>query len=237
MLIELLTRRGYWEEAGAEDGTAGGGTDDDTLAGGDSGADDTGAAGAAGAAGGDDDGAGDTDGGDGDSADGDKDEDGSELHGAPEAYDPEGLTLPDGFELNDEALQAFDPIAKELDLSQAGLQKVVDAYAQIEQQRSESAAEQMLQTEESWLEAIKKDNEMGGDDWEKNLANVTLAVEKFGNDDLKDLLNTTRLGSHPEVVRFLKHVGDALSEDGMVHPGAAGQGQKSAAQTLYPDTN
>lgn len=49
-----------------------------------------------------------------------------ELHGAPEAY--ESFALPDGYALEGERLEQTVALFKELNLSQAGAQKAIDAF-------------------------------------------------------------------------------------------------------------
>ncbi|MEI6907818.1 peptidase, partial [Klebsiella pneumoniae] len=53
----------------------------------------------------------------------------------------------------------------------------------------------------------------------------------FGTPELKEYLNGTGLGNHPELVKAFIKVGKAMSEDGMV-TGKEG-GQRSAAEVLY----
>lgn len=56
-------------------------------------------------------------------------------------------------------------------------------------------------------------------------------MDKFGSPELKQYLNETGLGNHPELVRIFANIGKAMSEDGLV-TGNSG-GVKSAADVLF----
>ena len=63
----------------------------------------------------------------------------TEEEGAPEAY--EEFTLPEGVEISEEDLTSFHTLGKELDLTQAQAQELVDYQSKREQARAEGAVE------------------------------------------------------------------------------------------------
>lgn len=143
---------------------------------------------------------------------------------APEKYE---FAAPEGQELDANALAVFEPIAKELGLTQEQAQKLVDIYPQIQQQQAEAWSKQG----EEWREQVKSDKEIGGDKYTANVGNAQKALDQFGSPALREYLETTLLGNHPELVRFFAKVGKAVSEDTMVMPNNGGQ--LSAADVLY----
>nr|WP_308530021.1 peptidase [uncultured Serratia sp.]DAM25245.1 MAG TPA: stabilization protein [Caudoviricetes sp.] len=143
---------------------------------------------------------------------------------APEKYE---FVAPEGQELDANALSVFEPIAKELGLTQEQAQKLVDIYPQIQQQQAEAWSKQG----EEWREQVKSDKEIGGDKYTANVGNAQKALDQFGSPALREYLETTLLGNHPELVRFFAKVGKAVSEDTMVMPNNGGQ--LSAADVLY----
>ena len=143
---------------------------------------------------------------------------------APEKYE---FAAPEGQELDANALSVFEPIAKELGLTQEQAQKLVDIYPQIQQQQAEAWSKQG----EEWREQVKSDKEIGGDKYTANVGNAQKALDQFGSPALREYLETTLLGNHPELVRFFAKVGKAVSEDTMVMPNNGGQ--LSAADVLY----
>ncbi|HBS3259297.1 peptidase [Klebsiella pneumoniae] len=165
-----------------------------------------------------------------DSQDGDqqKPEKEQKQEGAPEKYE---FQAGEGVELDAEALKDFEPVARELNLTNEQAQKLVDAYPKIlagVQQRQADAWQ--AQTEE-WAATVKADKEIGGDKLTANLGVAQRALDTFGTPALKEYLNGTGLGNHPELVKAFVKVGKAMSEDGVVT--GKESGQRSAAEVLY----
>ncbi|WP_347299399.1 hypothetical protein [Clostridium perfringens] len=143
---------------------------------------------------------------------------------APEKYE---FTPPEGQELDANALAVFEPIAKELGLSQEQAQKLVDIYPQIQQQQAEAWSKQVA----DWSEQVKADKEIGGDKFNASVGAAQRALDQFGNTELREYLNASGLGNHPALVRFCAKVGKAMAEDTFVVPNQGGQ--RSAADILY----
>ncbi|CAM7035115.1 peptidase [Morganella morganii] len=145
---------------------------------------------------------------------------------APEKYE---FKPAEGQELDAEAVKAFEPIAKELNLSNEQAQKLVDVYgSKIMPKLVEQQAAQWQQQIEQWAEQVKADKDLGTD---ASIGAAQKAMDKFGSPELKQYLNETGLGNHPELVRIFANIGKAMSEDGLV-TGNSG-GAKSAADVLF----
>lgn len=160
-------------------------------------------------------------------AEGDKPEEGK-AEGAPEAYE---FKAPEGQELDQAAVEAFTPIAKELNLSNEQAQKLVDLYAaQIKGQQDAYNA-----VRDGWVSSVKNDPEIGGAKLEGNLAVAAKAIDQFGGPELRQALNETGVGDNPAIVKFMIKVGRAISEDNFPR-GSSGDpgGGKSPAEILYP---
>ncbi|WP_175982558.1 peptidase [Caballeronia zhejiangensis] len=146
--------------------------------------------------------------------------------------------VPEGVELKGEALDELKAFAKEKGLSQEDAQKLVDLGAKQSQAFQTQVAEQAKAQSAEWAAQTKGDKEIGGDALPENLAAAKQALDKFGSPELKSLLNQSGLGNHPEVVRFMVKAGKAISEDGRLVTGAAGQKDRSATpieNRLYPN--
>ena len=149
--------------------------------------------------------------------------------GAPEKYE---FKAGEGVELDQEALKDFEPVARELNLTNEQAQKLVDAYSTkilplVQKQQMEA----WQKTTEQWAADVKADKEIGGDKLTSSISTAQRALETFGTPELKEYLNTTGLGNHPELVKAFVKIGKAMSEDGMVTGKEAGQ--RSAAEVLY----
>ncbi|MEP8924551.1 peptidase [Enterobacter hormaechei] len=148
--------------------------------------------------------------------------------GAPDKYE---FKPAEGQELDTSALEQFEPIARELNLTNEQAQKLVDAYPKILAGVQQRQAEAWQKQTEGWAETVKADKEIGGDKLTANLSAAQRALDQFGTPELKEYLNATGLGNHPDLVKTFVKIGKAMSEDGMVT--GKESGQRSAAEVLY----
>ncbi|HHE6469272.1 TPA: peptidase [Providencia rettgeri] len=158
-----------------------------------------------------------------------KGDDKKPVSAAPEKYE---FTAGEGQELDKEAVAAFEPIARELGLSNEQAQKIVDVYGstimpQIAKQQE--AAWQKQVTE--WAETVKADKELGS---VESIGNAQKAMDQFGTPELKQYLNDSGLGNHPELFRIFSKIGKAMSEDGFVS--GSSENARSAADVLFGDS-
>lgn len=148
--------------------------------------------------------------------------------GAPEKYE---FKAGEGVELDTEALKDFEPVARDLNLTNEQAQKLVDAYPKILAGVQQRQAEAWQKQTDDWAASVKADKEIGGDKLTANLSAAQRALDQFGGPALKEYLDSTGLGNHPELVKTFVKIGKAMSEDGMVD--GSNQGQRSAAEVLY----
>ncbi len=153
--------------------------------------------------------------------------------GVPEKYE---WTAPEGFEgeLDQATLESFEPVARELGLNQEQANKLVALHAESLQKQSQAAMEQHSQQMEAWQNDLKNDPEFGGAKFDANVKAAQKAVEQFGSPGLKEALEESGLGNHPELVRTFAMIGKAISEDGFI-PGGKSSGPRSAAEVMYPN--
>lgn len=145
------------------------------------------------------------------------------------------LKMPDGVELDGELAEALGPEFKELGLTHAQAQKLVDKYIGIQQARMGKQAEGFAQTVAGWADAAKKDAEIGGDKWDASVQAAQRAVNRLGTPALKEYLNASGGGNHPELIRFMAKAGAMIAEDNPASGGAEGKGKPAeAAYTLFP---
>jgi hypothetical protein len=122
----------------------------------------------------------------------------NELLGAPEGdYE---LELPEGMALDEEALKEFAPIAKEANLSNAGLSKLAaNAYPIVEKQVTNAMASQVVAQRKEWDAAsrqlvqggkdaegneVKPDPLFAGENMDTVLAVAAKAIDRFAGDAL-----------------------------------------------------
>lgn len=157
---------------------------------------------------------------------------------APEGEVPEKYewTLPEGFEgeLDQQAVEAFEPIARELRLTQEQANKMVELHAQSLMKANQAAREQIASQMQQWNESLRNDADFGGVKFDQNVAVAQKAVQAFGSPELTQVLNETGLGNHPALVKAFHQIGKAISEDRFVM-GNQSSGPRSAGAIMYPD--
>lgn len=144
--------------------------------------------------------------------------------------------MPEGMVVNETALAAFSPLAKEMNLTQDQAQKLVNI--QTEQIAAAEAAqvEQWQTTQDEWRETSKNDPLIGGTNFQATMGHVKTFLNKFANPAMLELLDDTGVGNNVEVIRLFAAAGKAMGE-GNIAPGnpAPPGGQLTQAQILYPD--
>ena len=141
------------------------------------------------------------------------------------------FTLPDGFTADEELTGELKALAKENGFSQEVAQKVADLGVKMQQKQAEAWQTQVDQ----WAEQVKADKELGGEKFDQNIALAKQALEKFGGQELKDLLQSTGFGNHPAIVRAFYNIGKSVSNDELVVSNGTSKEVGSTASILFPD--
>ncbi|TDX30763.1 hypothetical protein DFO67_10418 [Modicisalibacter xianhensis] len=164
--------------------------------------------------------------------DGEGKKDGEQESQVPEKYE---FKAPEGFEgeLDQAAIEQFEPIAKELGLTQEQADKLVAMHADSIQRAATAQRETWAQQQQTWRDELQSDPDFGGKAFNENVQSAVKAVERFGTPGLKEALEQTGMGNHPELVRTFAAIGKAISED-KLHLGGQSHGQRDAADILYP---
>jgi hypothetical protein len=150
------------------------------------------------------------------------------VPGAPERYE---FTPVAGVQLAEEVLGTFSEVARALNLTRDAAQQMLDRVAPVIARQQQAAIQA---ASEQWVSQVKADKELGGERLQQNLAIAKKARDAFGTDGLRRLLNESRIGNHPEMIRFFVRAGQAISEDSFVSGGTRPPaGGKDAATVLY----
>tara|TARA_R110000796_G_scaffold14197_3_gene46481 strand:+ start:638 stop:1483 length:846 start_codon:yes stop_codon:yes gene_type:complete len=161
--------------------------------------------------------------------------DGEEGEGAPEEYGD--FATPEGFEAVDtEALERFKPVAQDLNLNQDQAQKLVDMFADERTKMIDTQVKQWEDTRAGWLKTSKDDPDIGGKNFDVKVGAAITALDTFGTPALREALEQSGMGSHPEVIRVFANIGEATSE-GKIIAGGGSQiaPDKTQAQVMFPN--
>lgn len=149
-----------------------------------------------------------------------------EQKGAPETYE---IEAPKGVTYDAEVMGNASEVFRELNLPNDAANKIVNSIAPA---IAEAQAKQIKAIRDQWETAFKTDPDIGGDKADETLAMSAKGRDAFGSDALKQLLEDTGFGSHPEFLRYFAAVGRATSNDGMVG-GRSGGNNPSTSDVLY----
>ena len=159
------------------------------------------------------------------------------------------LKMPDGVPLDVEMAEALGPEFKDLGLTNAQAQKLVDKYIELQQARAEKGAStpeaawsgaaydyfKKNGTPDTWRQKAETAEDIGKANWEATKGAAVRAVRHLGTPALGEYLDASGGGNHPELIRFMAKVGAMISEDTPASGGAEGKGKPAdAAYTLFP---
>ena len=150
--------------------------------------------------------------------------------GAPEKYE---FTFPEGVAVDTDTLQKFEPVLKELGLPNDKAQKLADVLLSVRQAEAQAQQERWGEQLKTWESEVRADKEIGGQKFDENLKAAQSALARFGSPELKQLLDSTGLGSHPELIRLCTKIGKAMAEDTFV-PGSGSAAAPVTEATFYP---
>lgn len=146
---------------------------------------------------------------------------------APEDYGdfemPEGVTV--DVELMGKAKEQF----KELGLTKEQAQKLVSLQTEAVKEAGQKQLEAFNQMSNEWKDATIK--ELGAN-YKKELSFAKKAIKEFGDDEVMQFMDDTRVANHPAVARMLIKIGKAISEDGFVQGKTAAK-EESFAEAFY----
>lgn len=174
---------------------------------------------------------------------GEKKEEPKKAEGAPEKYEP--WKLPEGYELDEAHAKTFSDKARELGLSQDQAQGLMDLYAKVSQEASDSALNLWKDTQKNWVETIKSDPEIGGKIDQIKTDFDRLLTDAFGENqkakaEFKEAMDYTGAGNNPAFVRFAKALIDKFGTGKPVQAGGPTKvesptgSRPSAAEAMYP---
>lgn len=147
----------------------------------------------------------------------------------------EDVTIPEGFEVDEETLGSALEVMNDQALSpKERLQKLVDLQAAISQQGAEAQAKAWSDMQDQWRAEVQSDPEIGGAKMAENLARIKKGLEAAGaGKEFFEALRFTGAGNNPHIVRMFHKLTKPYAEGGPVS-GAPAQGKLSLEQKLYP---
>lgn len=145
------------------------------------------------------------------------------------------LTMPEGIEVDQELIDALGPDFHTLGLTNRQAQQLADRFIEIQGRRGKQASEAWAGRVQGWAEEARKDREIGGAKWGGTVGSAQRALSRLGTPALREYLNTSGGGNHPEMIRIFAKVGSMIQEDNPPNGGAGGNGRKAeTAHLMFP---
>lgn len=135
-----------------------------------------------------------------------------EAKASPEVAELD-IKLPEGVAADQVLLDAFKAEAKAAGLKGEVAQKIANVYVEAQKRQEQQYQEHWAKTQEKWLSSVREDKEIGGANFEKNQRIARQFLSKFFEPAINDVLISSGLGNHPELIRGCIRAGHALLED------------------------
>ncbi len=140
--------------------------------------------------------------------------------GRPEAADKYELPTVEGAEalgISEDKATAFTAEAHRLGLTQRQAAGLYNWFMQDGVKDAAAIQEQANQQAEAAINGLKQ---KWGDAFDQNLNEAKAAVDEFGGDEVKQILNESGLGDNPQVIEMFQKIGRAMAEDDLFGKGA-----------------
>ena len=154
----------------------------------------------------------------------------------------EAFQMPEGVEVDADALAAFTPLAQEFKMPQEKAQELANIMASGLKKQAEAHVKGWAEAMGKWRADAEADPDIGGDKFTQTEANVAVALKKLGPADredgtnaLQDILKVTGVGNHVEIVRIFSRMGAILADDTLDFGRHMGDAPKTRAEILFPN--
>lgn len=150
----------------------------------------------------------------------------------PESYQ---LQLPEGFEVNEDALTLFKTTLAEAGVKTEAAQKLFDIYAAQQQANATAFADTVSQ----WHTEAQADPVIGGEKLPEVTAAIGRMLDQYGTQEARTAFDATGAGWNPHIIKFIYNMASQLSEGRQLPQGdpVAQHKKGSDPSTWYPKMN
>lgn len=146
-----------------------------------------------------------------------------------------GMVLPEGFKPDDAIMADLTKLAGEIGLDKEGAEKLAPVGAKLFEQGGEAATKQINEGYEAiradWREQVANDPVLGS---REQMAVADAGLEAYGTPALRQLLDDTGIGDHPEIIRAFHKIGKTVKQDQFERGGSGDTQRSNAADVMYP---
>ena len=163
----------------------------------------------------------------------------------PQALTIKDITIPEGYEydnelgesflsiLNDEKISRKELAQKLFDLYQSQNVKMLEGFKVAEEAKNKKYEEDLKAEKAQWLKQCQADKEYGGQNWENSQAIIDRGCKQLATPEAVKLMQVYNLNTHPEIVRMFYRAGKLASEDNSQTAGNGGKKEIDAAMAIF----
>lgn len=150
----------------------------------------------------------------------------------PEKYD---LKLPEGSPLDPSRVEKIAALAKERGLSNEAAQELLNGEHEVLDTYVKTQTDALTKKDEAWVASLQADPDFGRDKFAENVENAKRFLQKFGDAELMEQLDKSRLGNFPPLVKAFSRAGRMMASDTLVLPEGPASGKKPIEDRIYGD--
>ncbi len=162
------------------------------------------------------------------------------LFGKPETYDYSEYENIEGFNLDGNLMKDFLNIAEKLNLSQEAFKNLMDIAFNMSKKQNEIYENNVKAKLDDdilkWSSAFDEDVELPNKNssyLKQYMSVADDAYNEFATPKLKELMVSTGLVYHPEMIKMFHKIGEIMQEDMMSYGGKPVEEELTPAQILY----
>ena len=144
--------------------------------------------------------------------------------------------LPDGAKIDEQSMGDFKRLLGEHKVPQEKAQAFLDLHNNLLKKQADEQLRVYGETQKKWLEEVKADPELGGNNLPKTSELVLGVLDRFGGEGFAEQITEWGLGANPRMIRFLHSVAKATGESPTVAGGSPGTSGASTARAFYPNS-
>lgn len=165
-----------------------------------------------------------------------------ELYGAPETYDYSEIELPENMVLDEDLVNQFNPIAKELNLSNKSANKLMNLGVELAKKNFagvENIASELQNAERlSYEKLLVEDKEFkafSDEQYDQYLSVANTGIKAVATPEFQELIKSKGLTKHPAFIKTFHAIGKLCSDDRVPHGEPVGKSERPA-DILYNKT-
>lgn len=151
-----------------------------------------------------------------------------------------GLTVPEGYTLDADAMAEFTPILNEIKATPEVAQKLIDMHVAHMEKLSQGIIKAEQDVARAWSNELRNDPEIGGTKLDENLAIGAKILQKYGSPELIKALDEFHLGNYPPMVKFILAMAKDVRQDTMLDIGSnvpgADDSTEAKAKRMFPNS-